>query len=187
MNPTTYKRRREHVCEECEEFRIWPDRPSLWQKFLWCGLRSLCGLARSKLKCWPSLTLLLNIYNPATYWPSTFFKIKLRLVAPGWPRSSHGFWFWLPRRDGTQIKFRIGGVENTKCHNHKHGASLVHNPKSHKNAWNLLCFWETKKWESKHKEILKHLNLVGRQQSDLSGSNAFCQMQKQPFGLPLKS
>ena len=26
MNPTTYKRRREHVCEECKEFRVWPDR-----------------------------------------------------------------------------------------------------------------------------------------------------------------
>ena len=23
------------------------------------------------------------LYNPVTYWPSTFFKIKLRLVAPG--------------------------------------------------------------------------------------------------------
>ena len=23
------------------------------------------------------------LYNPVTYWPSTFFKIELRLVAPG--------------------------------------------------------------------------------------------------------
>ena len=58
-------------------------------------------------------------YNLATYGPSAFFKIELRLVAvdlvnsPGFGLESHvGV--------GLRSNSRIGGVENTKCRDHKH-------------------------------------------------------------------
>ena len=63
MNPTTYKRRREHVCEECEEFRVWPDRLIYGKNFV---VRITITLRTGKVKTemlTEPLTLLLNFLN----------------------------------------------------------------------------------------------------------------------------
>ena len=62
------------------------------------------------------------IYNPVTYWPSTLFKIKLRLVAVDLGQVT-GFGFGSHVGMGLRSNSGLVVSRTPSCHNHKHGAS----------------------------------------------------------------
>ena len=73
MNLTTYKCRREHVCEECEEFRVWPDRLIYGKHFV---VQITITLRTGKVKA--EMLVVVPTARP----PKNFFSVTASRIFP---------------------------------------------------------------------------------------------------------